>query len=53
MFDLVTNNNGEDVHQDLTDNEECSAEQNITKRPAIVQGVDDKDNLRDDIDNEA
>ena len=52
MLDLVTDDHGEDIHKNLTDNEEGSAEQDIAQGPAVVKGVYDKNDLWNHVDDE-
>jgi hypothetical protein len=52
MFDLIADQDGEDVHQDLPNDEKRRAKQDIAQWPSVVQGVHNQDDLGDHIDNE-
>jgi hypothetical protein len=53
MFDLVANDNREDIHDDLANDEKCCSEKNISQRPSIIQSVNNQNDLKNDIDNES
>ena len=47
MLDLVANTRREGVEDNLSRDEEEHAEGKVTQRPAILQRVDDKEDLHD------
>lgn len=53
MFDLVANDNREDVHDDLANDEKCCSKKNISQRPSIIQSVNNQNDLKNDVDNES
>lgn len=52
MFCEITDIQREHVKDDLTDCKEANPENNVAERPTVVEGVDDEDDLEDDVDAE-
>ena len=53
MLDLFADAGGEDVEDDLADDEEEDSEGNVAQRPAILQRVEDEEDLHDQVDQDA
>ena len=53
MLYLLADGRGEDVEYDLSNDEEEYSESNVTQWPAILQRVDDKEDLHDQVDQDA
>lgn len=50
MLDGITYRDAKRKQQDLRDNEERSAKDDITDRPSVVECTEDEDKLGDDVD---
>ena len=53
MLDLVADVGGKDVENDLSGHEEEDAKANVAQWPAILQRVDDEEDLHDEVDPDA
>lgn len=53
MLDLVADARGKDVEDDLSDDKEEHSKGNVAERPAVLQRVDDEEDLHDEVDPDA
>jgi hypothetical protein len=53
MLDRVADSDAEREQEDLCDGEEGGAENDVTDRPAVVEGAEDEDELGNDVDDGA
>lgn len=53
MLDGVTYCYAEGEQENLGNGEEGSAEDNVTNGPPVIEGAEDEDKLRDNVDNSA
>lgn len=51
VLDGVADRHAESEQENLGDGEESSAKNNVTDGPSVVEGAEDKNKLRDNIDN--
>jgi hypothetical protein len=49
----VADGSGECKQKNLGNGEKCSAKNNVTNGPAIIEGAEDENELRDDVDDDA
>ena len=52
VFDVVADDDRENVHEDLAKDEEAKAEQDVTQGPAVVERLEHKHDLGNDVDSE-
>lgn len=53
MLDRVADGHTEGKHNDLRDGKEGGSEDDVSNGPAVLEGAEDKDQLRDDVDDGA
>jgi len=53
VFDGIANRYAESEEQDLSTSIESSAEDDVTDGPPVLEGAEDQDELRDDVDRNA
>ena len=53
MLDVVADRVAEDVQYDLANDEEAASEGEVAEGPSVLQGIDDEDDLHDEVHEDA